>query len=145
MRVRLIVGLFALGLLAVLGASHPASADPAITGYPDSIAALGDSITRAVDSAAFGDLPEYSWATGTQASVNPYYKRLLAVQPAISGNRFASAAETTMTTNPNAACGYTPGGPSQSGSWPPDLTESDAIDRGPLPACLALRVYNAAD
>ena len=91
MRVRFVAGAFALALLAGLGASGRAEADPAITGYPDSIASLGDSITRAVDSAGFGDFPEYSWSTGTQPSVNPYYSRLLAVHPPISGNRYNDA------------------------------------------------------
>ena len=42
-----IVGAF---LVLVSGGGEHASADPAITGYPDSMATLGDSISRAFDA-----------------------------------------------------------------------------------------------
>jgi lysophospholipase L1-like esterase len=79
----------ALSLAALLGAGAGlTSGSPAITGYPNSIAAAGDSITQAVDSVGLGSNPEYSWATGTNSSVNSVYSRLLALNPGISGHRF---------------------------------------------------------
>ena len=45
----LIAALAAVGVLALSG---PAFAAPAITGYPNSIAAAGDSITRGYDADA---------------------------------------------------------------------------------------------
>ena len=78
----------AVGVLAS-GADGPtASADPAVTGLPDSMAALGDSITQAANSAGFGDQPANSWATGTNPAVNSVYSRILALNPGISGNAF---------------------------------------------------------
>ncbi len=55
---------------------------------PDTMAAVGDSITQAVNSSAIGNNPEKSWATGTDASINSVYSRILAQNPGISGNRF---------------------------------------------------------
>ena len=92
MRVRLTVGLAVLAVLTVASAAmEQADADHEITGYPDSIAGLGDSITRAVNSDALGDRPENSWVTGTNASVDSIYSRLLAVHPAIADNQFNEA------------------------------------------------------
>ena len=61
--------------------------------YPNSMDALGDSITRAFNtcSVAFTDCPENSWATGTNSKVNSYYLRLLALNPSISGHNFNDA------------------------------------------------------
>ncbi len=85
-----LLALLSLAVLLGAGASSVrlASGSPAITGYPNSIAATGDSITQAVNSAALLENPENSWATGTNASVNSVYSRILAQNPAISGNRF---------------------------------------------------------
>jgi hypothetical protein len=56
--------------------------------YPNSMDALGDSITRAFNTCSFPftDCPENSWATGTNKTVNSYYLRLLALNPGISGH-----------------------------------------------------------
>lgn len=79
----------AVSCAALAGAGvGQASASPAITGYPDSIAATGDSITQAVNSSAIGNNPEKSWATGTDAAVNSVFSRILAANPGISGHRF---------------------------------------------------------
>ena len=56
---------------------------------PSSMAAVGDSFTRgfatgAPDCSFFGPCPQYSWSTGT--AVNSHYQRLLALNPALSGN-----------------------------------------------------------
>ena len=60
---------------------------------PNSMDALGDSITRAFNtcSTAFTDCPENSWATGTNAAVNSVYERILAKNAAIKGNNFNDA------------------------------------------------------
>ena len=55
---------------------------------PDSMVAVGDSITQAASSAGSlgSDAPQNSWSTGTSASVNSHYLRLLALGAPISGN-----------------------------------------------------------
>jgi lysophospholipase L1-like esterase len=81
-------------VLAVAGAAaSTASADPAKVGYPSSLASTGDSITRAFDTCSFPyvDCPQNSWSTGTNASVNSVYRRILAASPAISGRNFNDA------------------------------------------------------
>lgn len=69
------------------------AASAALAVYPNSIAATGDSITRAFNTCAFPfvDCPANSWATGTEAAVNSFYSRLLAVNPSIRGNLFNDA------------------------------------------------------
>ena len=63
------------------------------TAYPNSMDALGDSITRAFNTCSFPftDCPENSWATGTNSKVDSYYLRLLALNPGISGHNFNDA------------------------------------------------------
>ncbi|MBP7693029.1 MAG: SGNH/GDSL hydrolase family protein [Anaerolineales bacterium] len=57
--------------------------------YPNSMAALGDSITRAYNTgSAFADAPQNAWATGTNSSVNSLYLRLLPYNAALSGKNF---------------------------------------------------------
>lgn len=58
---------------------------------PASMAAVGDSITRAFDVDWFhllADSPQYSWSTGASTSVNSQYRRVLAIDPAIRGHAF---------------------------------------------------------
>ena len=74
-----------------LAGAATASADPAITGYPGSIAATGDSITQAYDADSLfppGVRPQYSWSTGSSSAVNSIYRRILAANPAIAGHAF---------------------------------------------------------
>ncbi|HEU5034584.1 MAG TPA: SGNH/GDSL hydrolase family protein [Mycobacteriales bacterium] len=61
--------------------------------YPNSMDALGDSITRAFNTCSFPftDCTQNSWATGTNKTVNSYYLRLLKLNPAINGNNFNDA------------------------------------------------------
>ena len=66
-------------------------AEPEKTGYPNSIAAVGDSITRATNSDALGDQPHNSWSTGTSSSVQSFYYRILQQNAAISGNNYNDA------------------------------------------------------
>jgi lysophospholipase L1-like esterase len=75
------------------GAPAVASAEPAVVGPPSSMAALGDSITRAFNTGPlpFADWPERSWSTGTDAAVGSHYGRLLGLQPSIAGNAYNDA------------------------------------------------------
>ncbi len=83
----------AVAAAAVLSFSTAATAfaDPAVVGYPNSIAATGDSITQAYDADGAlpkGERPQYSWSTGTDSTVQSFYERILAADPAIGGNAF---------------------------------------------------------
>jgi len=73
--------IISLVFLLILGAAQPAAA----ASYPNSITALGDSITTAYDSTAFGSVPANSWSTGASFFVNSMYLRILAVNPQIYG------------------------------------------------------------
>jgi lysophospholipase L1-like esterase len=78
-----IPALVAVGALAALPAD--ASAAP----LPNSMAAIGDSITRAADVCCFyGDHPEHSWSTGDDGSdvIDSQYERIAASNPAIQGH-----------------------------------------------------------
>lgn len=78
------LGLALAAMLAALPA--PATAQPAT---PDSIAALGDSITKGFHSEQIGrENPENSWSTGSNPAVNSLYQRLLAENPAIEGQNY---------------------------------------------------------
>ncbi len=71
-------------LLAVLVAATPAAA---ATNPPNSMASLGDSITRGFNACGFFvDCTSRSFSTGTTSSVNSHYQRILRVNPAISGH-----------------------------------------------------------
>lgn len=61
------------------GASRPsASPTPSWNRSPDSIAAVGDSITRGFDACSvLSDCPEVSWATGSSTAVDSLAVRLL--------------------------------------------------------------------
>lgn len=85
MRVAVLAAVLALAALAVTSAKAMA--------YPNSMDALGDSITRAFNTCplAFTDCPENSWATGTNSAVDSYYLRLLALNPGISGHNYNDA------------------------------------------------------
>ena len=71
-------------LLAALSVAPAAAVDPPL---PSTMAAVGYSITQAASTVSLGaDAPQNSWSTGTSASVNSHYLRLLALNPAI-GNQ----------------------------------------------------------
>jgi lysophospholipase L1-like esterase len=55
------------------------AAPAALAVFPNSMAATGDSITRAFNTCrtAFTDCPQNSWATGTEVAVNSFYLRIL--------------------------------------------------------------------
>ena len=91
--------LFAL-LIAILLTGMVPAATAAATPLPlpDSMAAVGDSITQAASTAGSlgSDAPQNSWSTGTSSSVNSHYQRLLALGAPISGanhNRSVSGAK----------------------------------------------------
>jgi lysophospholipase L1-like esterase len=60
---------------------------------PNSIAAIGDSISQAADVCCFyGDHPGKSWSIGGDAdSISSHYERILAGNPGIGGNNFNDA------------------------------------------------------
>lgn len=88
-----------IALTLVLGALVPvsaAAAGPAIP-FPDTMAAVGDSITQAASTAGTlgADAPQNSWSTGTSTSVSSHYLRLMAAGAPVSGqnhNRSVSGA-----------------------------------------------------
>jgi lysophospholipase L1-like esterase len=87
MNARFLVAAAAL-VLAPLALAAPASAGQAVTGYPGSIAATGDSITRGYDADSTfppGERLQYSWATGTSSTVNSFYLRIKAAKPSATG------------------------------------------------------------
>lgn len=70
------------------GVDEPPPPTPGRTGPPSSIAVLGDSISTATGTGTLGgETPNNSWSTGLNPAVNSTYQRLLAVDPAIDGNR----------------------------------------------------------
>ena len=89
-----------IALTLVLGALVPmdaAAVGPALP-FPDTMAAVGDSISQAASTAgALGaDAPQNSWSTGTSAAVNSHYLRLVSAGAPISGqnhNRSVSGAK----------------------------------------------------
>ncbi len=101
-----------LAILALLGlafslmlASPPedVKATPTHIGFPNSIAAVGDSISQAfLTSGAIVDAPANSWSTGTSAAVNSHYSRILAANPAINGKNFNYAVSGTKMADLNA-------------------------------------------
>jgi lysophospholipase L1-like esterase len=77
----------ALALVIALAATLSTSAAPV---YPNSMASLGDSITRAFNTSWFPfiDAPANSWSTGTSATVNSLYLRIRALNPNINGKNY---------------------------------------------------------
>jgi lysophospholipase L1-like esterase len=77
-------------LLLLGGLAGPASAQD--QPVPDSIASMGDSITRGFNACGFFvDCPSRSFSTGTSSDVNSHYLRILAVNPDVSGNNVNAA------------------------------------------------------
>jgi lysophospholipase L1-like esterase len=79
-----------IAALVTVGLAPPAAA--AAPPLPSSIASLGDSITRGFNACGFFlDCPSRSWSTGSSASVDSHYARILAGNPAIDGRSFNDA------------------------------------------------------
>ena len=87
------VALLGLVALAMLLLPSPDQASGETDDFPDSMASLGDSITRAVNPEPFllGDQPQYSWSTGDNSTVQSHYYRILQQNSAISGNNYNDA------------------------------------------------------
>jgi len=83
----------ALATLATAAACLAAAPSAALAVYPNSMSALGDSITRAFNTCSFPfiDCPQNSYATGTNTTVNSFYLRIRAANPAVTGNAFNDA------------------------------------------------------
>lgn len=85
--------LWAAALATLLAVVSLGVASATATAHPNSMDALGDSITRAFNTCSFPfiDCPENSWATGTNSAVDSYYERALAVNSGISGHNYNDA------------------------------------------------------
>ena len=73
-------------VLAVAGSACSANRGATRSDLPASIAAAGDSLTRAFnvgECCAWSDAPAYSWATGDEPAVLSQYQRLKKLQPSI--------------------------------------------------------------
>jgi lysophospholipase L1-like esterase len=82
-----------LAAAATATAFVAASSAGAQTAVPDSMAATGDSITRAFNTGLipFTDAPRNSWSTGSRTYVWSHYRRILAVNWRILGRNFNDA------------------------------------------------------
>jgi lysophospholipase L1-like esterase len=82
--------LAAAAIVAALAGSPTAAAQ---TVPPDSMAATGDSITRAFNTGLlpYTDAPRNSWSTGSRTYVWSHYRRILAVNWRILGRNFNDA------------------------------------------------------
>ena len=85
-RLSILLSLLVTLVVGVPGAAQAGTAVPA--GLPTSMAAAGDSITRAYDATLWGcflaDCPANSWATGTSSTVKSQAYRIRAAQPGVS-------------------------------------------------------------
>ncbi len=88
---RLLVVVSMLALILVGGLASPASATQSHP-VPNSMASMGDSITRAFNACGwYFDCTSRSFSTGSSSSVNSHYLRILDVNPAILGNNYNEA------------------------------------------------------
>jgi lysophospholipase L1-like esterase len=91
MRRRLVIALLAAGMIVGLLAPVSAAATPAL---PNSMAALGDSITRAYDvCCSYRDHPGQSWSTGGiwYDGISSHYERIKRRNSAITGHGYNDA------------------------------------------------------
>ena len=102
MRRQHLAAFISLLLAAVLAvtAAGPAQAarkpGPTATGYPASIASLGDSITRGFNANGwYSDWPARSWSTGTDAGVNSHLLRLRKYNSTTAYNNARTGAKMT--------------------------------------------------
>jgi lysophospholipase L1-like esterase len=80
-----------LVLVAVVAVGLGAAPASAATGLPNSVAGIGDSITRAADVCCwYGDHPAQSWSTGGGAfdGITSHYEHILALKPSIYGHNY---------------------------------------------------------
>ncbi len=79
---------------ATVAATTAVAASPAVAAppVPNSIASLGDSITRGFNACGFYvDCASRSYATGSESAVDSQYLRIRAVNPAIDGHAYNDA------------------------------------------------------
>jgi lysophospholipase L1-like esterase len=91
MRRRVVVTLLVAGMIVGLLAPVSAAAAPAL---PNSMAALGDSITRAYDvCCSYSDHPGQSWSTGGSwyDGISSHYERIRRRNSAIAGHAYNDA------------------------------------------------------
>jgi lysophospholipase L1-like esterase len=91
MRRSLVNAFLAAGMIVGLLAPVSAAAAPA---FPNSMAALGDSITRAYDvCCSYGDHPGQSWSTGGvwYDGISSHYERIKGRNSAITGHAYNDA------------------------------------------------------
>jgi lysophospholipase L1-like esterase len=91
MRRRHVIALLVIGLMVGLLAPGSAAASPAL---PNSMAALGDSITRAYDvCCSYSDHPGQSWSTGGAwyDGISSHYERIKRRNGAIAGHAYNDA------------------------------------------------------
>jgi lysophospholipase L1-like esterase len=91
MRRRQVIALLVIGLMVGLVAPGSAAASPAL---PNSMAALGDSITRAYDvCCSYSDHPGQSWSTGGAwyDGISSHYERIKRQNSAIAGHAYNNA------------------------------------------------------
>ena len=86
-----LLSVFAATALGVLVAATPVQAAETTAAPPNSMASLGDSITRGFNACGwYVDCPSRSWSTGT-TEVTSHYQRILAINPAIQGRNYNDA------------------------------------------------------
>jgi lysophospholipase L1-like esterase len=86
---RIVILALAVGLAGLV--AQPAWAAPPL---PSSMAAIGDSITRAYDvCCSYGDHPGQSWSTGSTSydGIASHYERIKQLNPAITGHGYNDA------------------------------------------------------
>ncbi len=85
------IAVLLVSIVALRYASVQATAN--LSGYPNSMAAVGDSITRAYNTGTwpFSDAIRNSWSTGDRTEVLSHFGRILAAEPAIRGRNFNDA------------------------------------------------------
>lgn len=83
--------IFIVALTLIGGALPGATAASTALPLPDSMAAVGDSITQAASTGGTlgADAPENSWSTGTSSTVNSHYLRLQAEGATLSATNLS--------------------------------------------------------
>jgi lysophospholipase L1-like esterase len=91
MKIRWLLAVLAnLVLLSLIALPARAATSP----LPNSIAAIGDSITQAYDVCCYyGNHPGNSWSTGSASwdGIRSHYERILTLKPSISGRNYNDA------------------------------------------------------
>ncbi|MWB98610.1 GDSL-type esterase/lipase family protein [Agromyces seonyuensis] len=91
--------------LGLVGCAEPTVAEPTVAAAPPParMAAIGTSLSVAYDSCGFGDCPQYSWSTGTNAVLDSHATRLESVNPELERANYAVAGTTAAGLDAQAA------------------------------------------